>query len=95
MVGEASLKTFSCNYVYLNDLPDDATVNVRLPKWIEDYNYSHSYRGLKMKSSGSIGQNSLQMNEVVSGKVGATTSTRHPLPSTSRQSYATKVEGDN
>ncbi len=44
------MKTFKRDYVYLNDLPDVATVMARLPEWIEDYNRSHPHKGLKMKS---------------------------------------------
>ena len=49
-MAEAFVKTFKRDYVYLNDLPDAATVMARLPGWIEDYNRSHPHKGLKMKS---------------------------------------------
>jgi len=49
-MAEAFVKTFKRDYVYLNDLPDAATVMARLPEWIEDYNRSHPHKGLKMKS---------------------------------------------
>jgi transposase InsO family protein len=49
-MAEAFVKTFKRDYVYLNDLPDAATVMTRLPEWIEDYNRSHPHKGLKMKS---------------------------------------------
>ena len=72
-MAEAFVKTFKRDYVYLNDLPDAATVMTRLPEWIEDYNRSHPHKGLKMKSPGSTGRNWHQTNEVVSGLAGATT----------------------
>ena len=49
-MAEAFVKTFKRDYVYLNDLPDAATVMARLPEWVEDYNRSHPHKGLKMKS---------------------------------------------
>ena len=49
-MAEAFVKTFKRDYVYLNDLPDAATVMAKLPEWIEDYNRSHRHKGLKMKS---------------------------------------------
>src|SRR5690554_4176199 len=49
-MAEAFVKTFKRDYVYLNDLPDAATVMAKLPEWIEDYNATHPHKGLKMKS---------------------------------------------
>ena len=49
-MAEAFVKTFKRDYVYLNDLPDAATVLNALPLWIEDYNCNHPHSGLKMKS---------------------------------------------
>ena len=49
-MAEAFVKTFKRDYVYLNDLPDAATVMASLPEWVEDYNRSHPHKGLKMKS---------------------------------------------
>jgi transposase InsO family protein len=51
-MAEAFVKTFKRDYVYLNNLPDAATVMARLPEWIGDYNCSHPHKGLKMKSPG-------------------------------------------
>lgn len=48
-MAEAFVKTFKWDYVYLNDLPDAATVTTRLPEWIEDFNRSHRHKELKMK----------------------------------------------
>ena len=36
--------------VYLNDLPDAATVLAQLPGWFADYNRFHPHKGLKMQS---------------------------------------------
>nr|WP_155859781.1 IS3 family transposase [Acinetobacter terrae] len=49
-MAEAFVKTFKRDYVYLNDMPDAATVLNALPVWIEDYNSNHPHSGLKMKS---------------------------------------------
>lgn len=49
-IAEAFVKTFKRDYVYLNDLPDAATLMARLPEWIEDYNHRHPHKWLKMKS---------------------------------------------
>ncbi len=49
-MAEAFVKTFKRDYVYLNDVPDAATVLNALPLWIEDYNCNHPHSGLKMKS---------------------------------------------
>ncbi|NNH16959.1 IS3 family transposase [Acinetobacter sp. ANC 4282] len=49
-MAEAFIKTFKRDYVYLNDMPDAATVLNALPVWIEDYNSNHPHSGLKMKS---------------------------------------------
>jgi len=49
-MAEAFVKTFNRGYVYLNDLPDAATVMARLPEWIEDYNRIHPVRAFKYGS---------------------------------------------
>jgi putative transposase len=49
-MAEAFVKTFKRDYVYLNDLPDAATVMAKLPEWVEDYNEQHPHRELKMCS---------------------------------------------
>ena len=49
-MAEGFVKTFKRDYVYLNDLPDAATVMASLPEWVEDYNRSHPHKGLKMKA---------------------------------------------
>jgi putative transposase len=48
-MAESFVKTFKRDYVYLNDLPDAATVMEQLPKWFEDYNVTHPHKGLKIK----------------------------------------------
>ncbi|WP_433960024.1 integrase core domain-containing protein, partial [Serratia symbiotica] len=35
------------DYVYVNDLPDAATVLEKLAEWMEDYNNWHPHKGLK------------------------------------------------
>lgn len=49
-MAEAFVKTFKRDYVYLNDLPDAATVLAKLPEWFADYNRCHPHKGLRMKS---------------------------------------------
>ncbi|SEO55342.1 Transposase InsO and inactivated derivatives [Aquisalimonas asiatica] len=49
-MAEAFVKTFKRDYVYLNDLPDAATVLAQLPGWFADYNRFHPHKGLKMQS---------------------------------------------
>ena len=53
-MGEAFVKTFKRDYVYLNDLPNAETVMKALPLWMEDYNCNHPHSGLKMKSPSGI-----------------------------------------
>lgn len=48
-MAEAFVKTFKRDYVYLNDVPDAATVLNTLLLWIEDYNCNHPHSGLKSK----------------------------------------------
>jgi transposase InsO family protein len=48
-MGEAFVKTFKRDYVYVHDRPDAKTVMVQLGQWFEDYNEYDPHKGLKMK----------------------------------------------
>jgi transposase InsO family protein len=49
-MAESFVKTFKRDYVYVNDLPDAATVMRHLAGWFEDYNEVHPHKGLRMQS---------------------------------------------
>lgn len=49
-MAEAFVKTFKRDYVYVNELPDAASVLAQLKTWFEHYNEVHPHRGLRMKS---------------------------------------------
>ena len=48
--GRGFRQDVQAHYVYLNDLPDAATVLARLPGWFADYNGFHPHKGLKVQS---------------------------------------------
>nr|CDS58564.1 hypothetical protein SYMBAF_70055 [Serratia symbiotica] len=47
---ESFMKTFKRDYVYVNDLPDTASMLEKLAEWMADYNNWHPHKGLKMRS---------------------------------------------
>jgi len=49
-MAEAFIKTFKCDYVYVNDRPDARTVLSQLAAWFEDYDEMHPHKGLRMLS---------------------------------------------
>jgi transposase InsO family protein len=49
-MAEAFVKTFKRDYVYLNRLPDAATVLANLPAWMDDYNEVRPHSRLGMLS---------------------------------------------
>jgi putative transposase len=49
-MAEALVKTFKCDYVYVNRLPSAAEVTAQLPGWFADYNDIHPHKGLGMRS---------------------------------------------
>ena len=69
--GEAFVKTFKQDYVYVHDLPDAKTVMAQLDQWLEDYNEYHPHKGLKMKVAKTIHPQPIT-NRILSGLIGAT-----------------------
>ena len=49
-MAESFVKTFKRDYVYVNDLPDAASMLEKLAEWMADYNNWHPHKGLKMRS---------------------------------------------
>ncbi len=49
-MAEAFVKTFKRDYVWVNELPDAATVISKLGEWFNDYNEYAPHKGLKMLS---------------------------------------------
>ncbi|QLH62201.1 IS3 family transposase [Serratia symbiotica] len=49
-MAESFVKTFKRDYVYINDLPDAASMLEKLAEWMADYNNWHPHKGLKMRS---------------------------------------------
>ena len=49
-MGEAFVKTFERDYVYLADVSDAETVLHQLDDWFRDYNENVPHEGLNMRS---------------------------------------------
>ena len=49
-MAEAFVKTFKCDYVRINSLPDARTVLSRIDHWMEDYNSEHPHSRLGYRS---------------------------------------------
>jgi transposase InsO family protein len=49
-MAEAFVKTMRRDYVYLSRIDSAAEVLAQLPRWFEDYNEVHPYKGLRMRS---------------------------------------------
>lgn len=47
---EAFVRTFKCDYLRINPLPDMLTAPRQLTGWFEDYNENHPHSGLRMRS---------------------------------------------
>lgn len=57
-MAEAFVKTLKRDYVYVNDVPDAATVLRQLPAWFADYNAHHPHKALGMRSPAEFRQTS-------------------------------------
>lgn len=49
-MAESFVKSFKRDYVYVNELPDAATVMAKLAEWFDDYNNVRPHKALKMMS---------------------------------------------